>query len=167
VQVAGKRPLNFSFIKIDGTHLPLPDGSVDFFYSNQLMEHLHPDDAQAQLDEIYRVLSPGGFYFCSTPHAFTGPHDVSKYFDDYPTGFHLIEYRYADLTRLFRAAGFSKISIVWERRGRYLVAPSFLGVWLEKAVMGLLGAYRSQLSLNRKIHALMGIMILGQKGAPG
>jgi len=165
VQGDGEKPANFSFVKIDGTHLPLPDESVDFFYSNQLMEHLHPDDALIQLDDIYRVLVKGGAYFCITPHAFTGPHDISKYFDDFPTGFHLAEYHYAELMRLFHAARFSKTSIIWARRGRHIIVPSFLGVWIEKMLAGLLGAHRSQLSTYNKIRGLLGIMLLGHKGA--
>ena len=33
------------------------------------------------------ILTAGGVYLIRTPHAFTGPHDVSKYFCDEPEGF--------------------------------------------------------------------------------
>ena len=68
---------NFEFIKTAGVTVPLPSESVSFIYSNQVMEHLHPDDARAQLRELFRVLKPGGKYLCRTPSRVTGPHDVS------------------------------------------------------------------------------------------
>lgn len=51
---------NFRLILSDGSSIPVPSDSVDLLYSNQLMEHLHPDDAHDQLGEIYRVLARGG-----------------------------------------------------------------------------------------------------------
>src|SRR4051812_39215304 len=36
---------NFSFLRTEGIMIPLPDERVDFAYSYQLMEHLHPEDA--------------------------------------------------------------------------------------------------------------------------
>lgn len=98
-------PSNFELIISDGTSVPVPEGSVDVVFSNQLMEHLHPDDAPEQLHNIYRALAPGGVYICLTPNGFTGPHDVSKYFDDVATGFHLKEYTTTELHDLFRAVG--------------------------------------------------------------
>lgn len=163
VQSAEERPANFSFVKIDGKHLPFPENSLDFIYSNQLMEHLHPDDAFEQIHEIYRVLSPGGVYFCVTPHAFTGPHDVSRYFDDKPTGFHLKEYRYAELTRLFREAGFARSAIVWARRSGHMVVQTRLGILIESILEGPLSSLRGRLASVSKIRGLLGIMILGFK----
>jgi SAM-dependent methyltransferase len=105
-------PANFRFLRTDGVHIPLPAGSVDLVYSNQLMEHLHPDDAEAQLREVVRVLAPGGVYLCRTPNRLTGPHDISAYFDYQATGFHLREYDYRSLRRLMLAAGFSRVRFV-------------------------------------------------------
>jgi len=42
----------------DAQALPLPDGSVDFAYSSQVIEHVPDDLAMAR--EIRRVLAPGG-----------------------------------------------------------------------------------------------------------
>ena len=85
-------PSNFKLILSDGTSVPLPPESVDVAYSNQLMEHLHPDDALEQLQGIWRALRPGGVYICLTPNRVNGPHDISQYFDSVATGFHLKEY---------------------------------------------------------------------------
>ena len=55
---------------------------------------MHLADAEAQLREMQRVLSPGGAYWCRTPNRVTGPHDISCFFDQVATGFHLLEYDY-------------------------------------------------------------------------
>ena len=110
-------PANFELVLTDGIHLPLPDGSVDIVYSNQLMEHVHPDDIDEQLMEIRRVLKEGGVYLCRTPNRVTGPHDISRYFGDAPAGFHLKEYRHGELEALLRKAGFTSVHVPWTRNG--------------------------------------------------
>jgi SAM-dependent methyltransferase len=107
-------PHNCSLILSDGTSVPIDPSSIDVAYSNQLMEHLHPDDALEQLHHIHDALKPGGIYVCITPNRLCGPHDVSRTFDDTPRGFHLREYDNRDLTALFRQAGF--------RRARALIS---------------------------------------------
>jgi len=42
-------PPNFELRISDGCSVPVPDNSATVVYSNQLMEHLHPEDALAQL----------------------------------------------------------------------------------------------------------------------
>ena len=107
-------PGNFELILSDGTSVPVPPGSVDVAYSNQLMEHLHPDDAREQLANIHRALAPGGVYLCITPTRLLGPADISKHFDDVATGFHLREYTNRELSRLCREAGFRRTqALVW------------------------------------------------------
>jgi SAM-dependent methyltransferase len=60
-------PSNFRFVKTEGVEIPLADSSVDLAHSDQLMEHLHTEDAEPQLREINRILKPGGQYLCATP----------------------------------------------------------------------------------------------------
>ena len=83
-----EKPDNFKFLRTDGRSFDLEDASVDIAYSNQLMEHLHVDDARAQLVDIFRVLRSGGRYVCVTPNRFGGPWDISMYFDLTATGFY-------------------------------------------------------------------------------
>ena len=85
-------PRNFELVICDGCSVPVPQNSIGIVYSNQLMEHLHPDDAFEQLQSIYKALMPGGIYICSTPNRIFGPNDISAYFDKVATGFHLKEY---------------------------------------------------------------------------
>ncbi|HEY4311402.1 MAG TPA: class I SAM-dependent methyltransferase [Pirellulales bacterium] len=112
-------PSNFKLILSDGTSIPVPPNSVQVAYSNQLMEHLHPDDALEQLQNIYHALSPGGRYVCITPSRLSGPHDVSEAFDSVATGFHLKEYTVTELKPLFKKVGFAKCSF-------YVMAKNFV-----------------------------------------
>ena len=74
-------PSNFRFFISDGVNIPLSQNSIDIAYSNQLIEHLHPDDVISQTRNIYEVLKTNGKYVCITPNKISGPHDISKYFD--------------------------------------------------------------------------------------
>jgi SAM-dependent methyltransferase len=102
-------PANFRLFISDGVSVPVPPGSVDLAYSNQLMEHLHPDDAREQLANIFAALAPGGAYVCITPNRLDGPHDISRWFSDEANGFHLKEYTVTELARIFREAGFRRV----------------------------------------------------------
>jgi SAM-dependent methyltransferase len=119
-------PDNLELILSDGSSIPVAPGSVDVAFSDQLMEHLHPDDALDQLHNLYTALRPGGIYICMTPNRFSGPHDISKYFTDEPTGFHLREHSTTDLVRMLRAAGFKKVEVPVPARGRYVPLPCVL-----------------------------------------
>lgn len=117
-------PLNFSLLISDGTSIACADGSIDLAYSDQLMEHLHPDDAREQLKEVYRVLRPNGKYLLITPNSAIGPHDVTKYFDiDSPQGLHLKEYTFAELDELLAHVGFTKRAALVGAMGHYFAIP--------------------------------------------
>jgi SAM-dependent methyltransferase len=116
-------PPNVEVVISDGTSIPVPPGTVDLAYSNSLMEHLHPDDAQEQLANIFQALAPGGAYLCVTQDGLSGPHDVSKHFDRVATGFHLREYTVRELAGLFRAVGFSRLDIYLGGHGRFVRSP--------------------------------------------
>ena len=50
----------------DGTALPLASGSASTVVCSQVLEHI-PDDGEALLDELVRVLKPGGRLVLGTP----------------------------------------------------------------------------------------------------
>ncbi|HTE38781.1 MAG TPA: class I SAM-dependent methyltransferase, partial [Reyranella sp.] len=156
-------PPNFRFVKSNGVDFGLSDVSADVVYSNQLMEHLHPDDAIRQLVEIARILKPGGCYICSTPNRLTGPHDISGYFSYHPLGLHLREYDHASLSLLFEQAGFSSIYSVLRLKGRSTVVPARYLVWAEKLYSLMPQVVRGRLSRNRAIRALFGVILIGRK----
>lgn len=109
------KPGNFEFVRSDGVSVPV--SGVTLAYSNQLMEHIHPDDAREQLQNIYSALDPGGLYFCVTPNRLTGPHDISRRFDKVATGFHLHEYTIRELHGIFNKV-FRRVTYVPMSDGR-------------------------------------------------
>lgn len=112
IATAEAPPPNFELLLTDGRTIPVPEGSIDVAFSNQLMEHLHPDDAREQVREVFRALARGGRYICITPNRLSGPHDVSGLFDRTATGFHLKEYTTEELAGLFHDVGFTKVSVL-------------------------------------------------------
>ena len=109
--VAGEdRPPNFQLVSSNGVTVPLPAETVDLAYSNQVLEHLHPDDAYDHLQAIYRTLMPGGRFICVTPNRLSGPWDVSRHHDEIAAGLHLKEYTITEEVDLLRKVGF-KVSL--------------------------------------------------------
>jgi D-alanine-D-alanine ligase-like ATP-grasp enzyme/SAM-dependent methyltransferase len=120
-------PENCKLLITDGTEIPVPPHCVDVAFSNQLMEHLHPDDATEQLAQIFQALRPGGVYICVTPNRLSGPHDVSNSFDTKPRGFHLREYSNDDLIKLYACIGFNKFRAIISYHS--LVLPFLVPLW--------------------------------------
>lgn len=114
-------PENFELIVYDGYHLDLPEGSADIAFSYQFLEHLHPDDVDPHFEMVRRLLKPGGVYVFDTPHRFSGPHDVSRFFGDTLECFHFQEWSYREMRRLLRRLGFGRIGI--QRKGRLFCHP--------------------------------------------
>lgn len=156
-------PDNFELVLSDGQSVPVPPASVDLAYSNQLMEHLHPDDATAQLAAIARALAPGGRYLCVTPHRFTGPHDISKFFDLVPTGFHLKEYTVGELEYLLVSAGFREVRVVIRARARSWVVSTRFATLLERRLAPLPARGRRALAGRRPMRALLGITVIATR----
>jgi SAM-dependent methyltransferase len=147
-----QRPRNFELALSDGTSIPVPPASVDVAYSNQLMEHLHPDDAREQLVNLSRALRSGGVYVCITPNRLTGPHDVSRGFDAVATGFHMHEYTNAELMDLLRDCGFGFVAIYSTVRGRSFRVPRRPLLAFERWLLGRPPA-RVRMLMRRKILA--------------
>jgi 2-polyprenyl-3-methyl-5-hydroxy-6-metoxy-1,4-benzoquinol methylase len=102
---------NLSWGVSDGVHLERFEStaSYDVVISDQVLEHLHPDDVEGHLRGVSQILKPGGRYIFRTPHRFTGPHDVSLVFKcDRPMGMHLKEYSYREFMAAVRQAGFKR-----------------------------------------------------------
>jgi ubiquinone/menaquinone biosynthesis C-methylase UbiE len=153
-------PANFRFLKTDGVGIPLADNSVDLGHSDQLMEHLHVEDAEAQLREIHRVLRPGAHYVCTTPSAVTGPHDISMYFDEVAMGMYMREYDYRSLRALLLQAGFRQIEFPLVVDGYWLATPPY---WLLHGIERALQWLPAQLRRSRLADVLMGITAVATK----
>jgi SAM-dependent methyltransferase len=154
-------PQNFALHLSDGTSIPVPGSSVDFVFSNALMEHVHPDDAIEQLHNIAAALKPGGLYYCITPNRITGPHDVSAYFDEEPRGFHLKEYSFSDLYSIFKSAGFRSVNFVVAGRGHYVGRlPHSLAILAENVAANLPRTFRMT---NLGVRVMLAIRALAQR----
>lgn len=158
-----KTPQNFTLLLSDGTSIPVPDGSITVAYSNQLMEHLHPDDALQQLANIYRALAPGGVYICLTPNRLTGPHDISRYFDTVATGFHLQEYTCRELIPKFQRVGFRAVHQYLRRRKSHVRLPDLLVRSVECSIERLPLGLRTRASTTRLVRGLLEIRLIARK----
>ncbi|MHB8356235.1 MAG: class I SAM-dependent methyltransferase [Vulcanimicrobiaceae bacterium] len=156
-------PDNFKLILSDGSSIPLPTNGVDVAYSNQLMEHLHPDDALDQLREILRILRPGGVYLCITPNRLSGPHDISRYFSDTAQGLHLREYSAGELCELFQRTGFTDLTALVGRGNRTLRIRAGWYVAAERALAVLPQGVRRRVTRNPLVTAALGIKLFARK----
>lgn len=161
VRLGHSLPPNFELAISDGSSIPLPDRSVMVVYSNQLMEHLHPEDAEQQLREIRRVLKPGGRYICITPSRFSGPHDVSGYFDSSARGFHLREYSTSELQKLLRDAGFHSVHTYAGGRGYYVRVPGWTSRIVDAVVEKLPDTLRPIIANWLPVRAMLGVILVG------
>jgi len=162
---AAAMPENLQLIVSGSGNVPGADGSVDVAYSDQLLEHLHPDDALTHLQNIYQALAPSGIYICITPNRLSGPHDISRDFDDVATGLHLKEYTAAELAGFFRAAGFARMKLLVGARGRHLAVPVPIVAAIESFLAALPRSLVKPLARSLPLRVLLGVKLLAQKPA--
>lgn len=156
-------PGNLELIISDGCSIPVPESSINVAYSDQLMEHLHPDDAMDQLQNIHRALAPRGVYICITPNRLSGPHDVSQYFDDVATGFHLKEYTLTELLRIFRDVGFRRFQVLVGARGSHALVPTSLPQTLEFLLEKAGGRFGRKAARRLPLRLILGVKLIAWK----
>ncbi len=106
---------NLRWTQSDGIHLGRfePLGTYDFVLSDNVVEHMHPDDLIPHLQGARDILKPGGQYLMAVPHPWFGPWDVSKVFKyEVASGMHLKEYTYRELRQAATRAGFREVAAV-------------------------------------------------------
>jgi SAM-dependent methyltransferase len=157
------RPDNFELLLTEGSRIPVSAGAVDVAFSNQLLEHLHPEDAADQLREIHRSLAPGGAYLCITPNRLYGPRDISAHFDEVATGLHLREYAAHELRRLLLEVAFSEVRFHAGGRGRFVRCPYAAVALFEALLERLPQRLRKRLADNPPARALLGLRIAAMK----
>jgi SAM-dependent methyltransferase len=161
----GAKPLpgNCAFVLTDGCSIDVPEGSVDIAFSDQLMEHLHPEDALEQLANIRRALKPGGTYFCITPNRLYGPTDISGHFDQVARGFHLREYSLREVSAILARAGFGEMHVYVGARGRYLRCPMKTLENMETRLETFPPNVRRRLAATKPMRALLGVRIAAKR----
>jgi SAM-dependent methyltransferase len=157
-------PPNVTFGLSQGCDIPVPAGSIEIAFSDQVMEHLHPDDAFEQVENIYKALAPNGLYICITPNRLYGPHDVSKYFDAEPRGLHLKEYATHDVVRLFKDVGFSRVcAYTTTAYSACLPVPLFTVISVERSLDLLPRKVRKGLACSTPLRWLLRSRVVGIK----
>lgn len=106
--------------------LPLDDNSIDCVFFGDVIEHLIHSPKRA-LEEIYRVLKPGGVCIATTPNAtrltvrlrvflgYSNWANINEYFDSGFHGGHHHEYTPKEFRNVFLLTGFEVVEFVlWE-----------------------------------------------------
>ncbi|OBH31739.1 SAM-dependent methyltransferase [Mycobacterium sp. E342] len=126
----------------DGVHLDRfePAETYDVVVSDQVIEHLHPDDLESHLTSARSILKKGGRYIFNTPNKYTGPHDVSRVFKrGEPAGMHLKEYTCRELFEAATRAGFADVRYGFvPRRFRIMLAALGIGRFAKPETVGSL-----------------------------
>ncbi len=125
----------------------------DVCISVDVVEHLHPADAEEHYKQVFDILKPGGKYIMILPNRLSGPHDVTK--DEFPDakeplGFHLNESTYKELISIMKVIGFNKFSALFRTRqskkgSKPILLPARLYNMVERLYQNLPDSYRSGL----------------------
>lgn len=101
----------------DGIHLERfePFDTYDFVISDQVIEHIHPDDLGEHCKHVHSILKPEGNYIVRAPHVWHGPADISSVFKcNKAIGMHLKEYTNFEIYNILKKAGFKNVSSVYK-----------------------------------------------------
>ena len=161
-------PPNLELVVSDGGPTPVEAGSVDLAITDQLIEHLHPDDVESLLEAVWTALRPGGLFVVLTPNRLLGPHDISRYYNhDEARGLHLHEFSFAELRRLLRAAGYVRVRPMvgggrhWIRSSGALV--SGVEATLEALPAGLRRGLIRAPAVRAALNSMLGVRALAWK----
>jgi hypothetical protein len=98
-----------------------------------------------------------------TPNRLTGPADISRHFDDVPTGFHLREYTVGEVASLMRAAGFERVRAWTTRKGHSLPLPWLLVNAVEHALDRLPRTWARRLGEALPVRVIVGAYVVATK----
>lgn len=105
----------------------LPDSHFDAVFAWMVLEHLH--DPRSVLQEVHRVLKPGGWFQVSVPNiGCWEPRVFGKYWYALQLPTHLHHFSSKSLTALFEQSEFTVRGVVHQRNVNNLVGSA--GLWL-------------------------------------
>lgn len=134
---------NIRIFETKGAHLCFPDNSFDVVISTSVFEHLHPNDIDTHLSEVYRVLRSRGKYIFTAltpyvrgdlPASSIDPKQREKH------GFHINERTWEEFKDILNKHGFAgKTTIVPARVYSKIpccifLVPVAFKAWLEKRI---------------------------------
>ena len=153
-------PANLHRVRTDGLRIDLPEpGTVDVAMTDQVLEHVHPDDVIAFLRNVHAALRPGGVLVCITPNRLYGPSDISGLFGDVACGLHLREYSVAETSALLREAGFGQVRAWAGARGWYVRFPIAAITLVEAVLERLPVRLRRPIASTAPMRALLGVRV--------
>jgi SAM-dependent methyltransferase len=116
-------------VRGSGYSLPFADESFDCVIISEVLEHMHDDDAA--IEEIFRIMKPGGLLAVSVPRQ--GPETVCWFLSkDYPMkpGGHIRIYRRDKLREKIESHGYSVV-------GRHFAHGLHSPYWWIKCLVGV------------------------------
>ena len=108
---------NLHFINSDIINFALSE-RFDVAFSDNVFEHIAPQDIDIHIDAVRKALRPGGRFILITPNRLFGPSDVTRIVDyTYSNkvaacGTHVNESTYAEVLALLKRHGFTKFNTV-------------------------------------------------------
>ena len=99
LQIHEDRAKKIEFLQMSAVRLDFPKEFFDWVISTSMIEHLHPDDIEVHLSEIWRVLKPKGQYLVWCPNKL-GHHKNREG--------HLSMFSYSELMERMKKVGFCK-----------------------------------------------------------
>lgn len=102
----------------------MDDSTIDYFYADNVIEHLLPDEFPQILRLLSRKLKKGGILFLVIPNRLTGPHDVSRYFvkkGQRAEGAHFMEMSYLETISKFKKLNIQPEFFTWMYKGKIIV----------------------------------------------
>lgn len=128
--IAKARELNAGRARVEFACGSLPGALAghagwDLVYSNDFLEHLHPDDVEETVRLARLALAPGGKLVIIAPNRLFGPFDSSRTYvaEGSPArGLHLSEPTHGELAALLARQGFSRVLSPLGPLGAFLAA---------------------------------------------
>ncbi len=110
-KICGQRGL--PVLLADGGVLPFAAGSLDVVRAKEIIEHIL--DLRPFMEEVYRVLRPGGLFLSRTPTQYSVLYPINNFYDDYT---HIRPLSRPGIERLLLDASFEPVFIRGHTPGR-------------------------------------------------
>jgi len=98
-------------LRIEGNHIPIADGSLDYLVCTEVLEHV--EDFPALIAEMLRVLKPGGEAFVTIPWSARYHYIPHDYWRFTPSALKRIFERFADVEIKPRGTDLTVIANKW------------------------------------------------------
>ena len=135
--------------------------------SIDLVEHLHPEDAEIHYAQVLEVLKDGGQYIMCLPNRLNGPHDCTR--SVYPEakealGFHLNESTYKELIKALKRAGYCDFKAFLLKASPDGTKPQIMPAWWMETVETVYSAFSGVPQVAWRLQHLLPIRLVAQKG---